>query len=371
MVLHLSNDYTGSKVYSNLVQKLDDSNTEQKVYTPIRSIRKRGINHIDLKTKGSEILYRPILKKTDRVFFKKKIKKIVADLVENGYHRDVNIIHAHTWYSDGAVAYELYKTYNIPYIIAIRSTDLNLFYKYALHLRRLGVNILNNASKVVFISEIYKRRFLKLFEKSFYEEKCSVIPNGVDDFWVQNSEPRKRNIEETPQLLFVGTFLKRKNVARLIQAIEYLNIEGTPCELNLIGGGGLKEQKIINLSKNLDFVTYHGKVYDKQELKEHYMKSDIYTMPSKAETFGLVYIEALSQGIPVLFTQNEGIDGFYDKNIGEAVNCFEEQNIASGIKKIIENYNKYDFNPSEIIENHNWSEIAKTYLSFYNNIINQ
>ena len=369
-ILHITNDYTGSKVYSNLVHSLDNLNVEQKIYTPIRSKDLVGSNHIDLKTKNAEILYRPILNKTDRVFFNKKIKKIVADLVKNEYHRHVNITHAHTWYSDGAVAYELYKTYNIPYIIAIRSTDLNLFYKYALHLRRLGINILNNALKVIFVSEIYKRRFFKLFDESYYEEKYLVIPNGVDDFWIQNSEQRKRNIDETPQLLYVGTFVKRKNIARLIRAVEYLNKEGTQCELNLVGEGGKEERKIINLSKNIDFVSYHGKVNDKQELKKHYKKADIFAMPSKAETFGLVYIEALSQGIPIVFAENEGIDGFYD-NIGEAVNCFDVDSIAKGIKKIIENYSCYSFKLEEILKNHNWSEIAKIYLSIYNNAISK
>ncbi len=44
-------------------------------------------------------------------------------------------------------------------------------------------------------------------------------------------------------------------------------------------------------------------------------------MPSRAETFGLVYVEALLNGLPILYTKNEGIDEMYD-NVGEAVDSF-------------------------------------------------
>src|SRR5690606_32772754 len=61
---------------------------------------------------------------------------------------EIKMIHAHTWYSDGGVAYLLSKKYNIPYITAVRNTDLNVHYKYLLHHRKFGKEILKNANKV-------------------------------------------------------------------------------------------------------------------------------------------------------------------------------------------------------------------------------
>ena len=62
--------------------------------------------------------------------------------------------------------------------------------------------------------------------------------------------------------------------------------------------------------KNDHSFEFVGKVDSLPVLKSYYERSDFFTMPSKAETFGLVYIEALLQGLPVMYTQNEGIDGF-------------------------------------------------------------
>jgi glycosyltransferase involved in cell wall biosynthesis len=90
-------------------------------------------------------------------------------------------------------------------------------------------------------------------------------------------------------------------------------------------------------------------------------------MPSKSETFGLVYIEALSQGLPIIFTEGEGIDGFYEKNIGEAVDANDVKSIANGIFKISNNYLSYNFDPKEIVNNHNWNNIAQKYIkNIYN-----
>lgn len=135
-ILHLSNDYSGSTVYMNLISSLDNLDISQTIYNPIRDVQLVGKNKVILKNKDSSIIYSPILNyTTDRLFFKSKIKKIVKDVITQIELSSVDCIHAHTWYSDGAVAYELSKRLDIPYIVTIRNTDLNLFYKYMLHLR--------------------------------------------------------------------------------------------------------------------------------------------------------------------------------------------------------------------------------------------
>lgn len=366
MILHLANDFSGSTVYKNLVAALDHFEVTQTVYTAIRSKELIGKNNIELKQPESKIIYSPILNShTDRIFYKQKIKKILNDLDSKIDAKAISCIHAHTWFSDGGVAYELHKRYNIPYIIAIRNTDLNLFWKLP-HLKKYGLEILKNASRVILISKTYKDRVLNEPKiEPLVSSKLALIPNGIDDFWIQNREERKESIANIPKLLFVGKFSKGKNVMRLIEAVENINNEGIPCELNLIGGGGRAEATIREYIRDKKNITFHGKVLKKERLKEFYLRSDIYTMPSKAETFGLVYLEALSQGIPVVFTKNEGIDGLYRSNIGEAVDCNNVQSIADGIKKIILNYKGYDFSSKEIINNHDWKEIAIEYIQIY------
>jgi len=369
-ILHITNDYTGSAVYKNLVREIDLLGLSQTVYTPVRNKSQIDKNIIEFELSDSKIYYRNILKLKDRILFKNKIRKIVRD-VENNVDLDkIQLIHAHTWFSDGAVAYELSKKLQIPYIIAIRGTDVNIFFKYMLHLRAYGIEILTNAKKVILISPVLntKLRALSFFEKRKDDllEKVEIIPNGVDLFWISNVQSSKKILGEKAHLLFVGRFITKKNVLNLCKVVEQLNTDGTSCKLHLVGDGGRDESKILKFIRNKDSFQYYGRVTSKKALKEIFERCDIFTMPSKYETFGLVYIEALSQGLPIIYSINDGIYGYFDTLVGEAVDPNERDSISSGIKKIICNYEKYDFNTEETIANHKWQEIAKKYVSVYN-----
>lgn len=368
-VLHIANDFSGSAVYKNLVKVIDSLGVVQIIYTPLRNSSLIGRNELKFKVKGSEIIYSPILSIYSRFNFLGKIKKISMDIKEKTNLDKISVIHAHTWYSDGAVAYELNKTHEIEYIVTVRSTDLNIFFKYMLHLRCYGINILKNAKKIIFISPVYLNR---LYNKPIFAKvkpglisKSEVLPNGIDSFWIENIRERKKGLNSPVQLIYIGKFNKGKNVIRLLKATNILNEGGLDCHLHLVGGGGMDENKILKIIENKDLFTFHGKIKDKEVLAKLIYSCDIFTMPSHHETFGLVYIEALSQGIPVIFTKNEGIYGYYENVIGEAVNSRNIDSIAEGINKIVSNYSQYSFEPRVIIPHHNWKKIAADYLRIY------
>jgi glycosyltransferase involved in cell wall biosynthesis len=111
-------------------------------------------------------------------------------------------------------------------------------------------------------------------------------------------------------------------------------------------------------------------VVEKEELLKYYRNANIFVMPSFTESFGLVYIEALSQATPVIYSENEGFDEtFEDGYIGKAVNPSNVDDIASGISYIIENYNNIQKNCSNAIVTFAWNEIAKKYFKIYSGII--
>src|SRR5699024_2595672 len=93
--------------------------------------------------------------------------------------------------------------------------------------------------------------------------------------------------------------------------------------------------------------------------------ADIFVMPSSHETFGLVYVEAMLQGLPILYTANEGIDGFYPESIGEKRQTPTVQEIGEKLSVMIENLNGYSIPAEALKRNHDWAEIAKQYLSIY------
>jgi len=371
MVLHITNDYSGSTVYMNLIRELDTLGLSQIVYNPVREQKRMGINSVDFKTARSEIIYRPILNyHVDRYLYPWKIKKILKDIQKQIDFSKVTFIHAHTWYSDGGVAYELSKRYGIPYIVTIRNTDLNLFQKKLKYVRPYGRKILEQAQKVILISAAYKERILAQNSLkpilSQLEEKIEIIPNGVDPFWIKNATEQRKVIKEPVKILYIGKFDSGKNILNLVKAICSLNNERIQCSLDLVGGGGQDEEEImLYVHRYPEIFVYHGKIYDKTKLMKVMRSCDFFAMPSRNETFGLVYVEAMLQGLPILYTTGEGIDGFYTETIGEKVSTGSVEEIEEKLLTLIDNYNSYIIPTNDLLENHNWANIAAIYKRIY------
>lgn len=376
-ILHIANYYIGAKVYKNLTSALDKAGIQQTIYTAFSGYRLVGANQPGLEVPGSKIVYRPILNTYTRLNYGYKVKKITADILKYTSPEKFDCIHAHTLFSDGRIAYNLYKQFGTPYIVTIRNTDLNFFFRYFLHLRNQARNTLLSAEKIIFISEAYRKRMLAhpYFSNCMNElaAKSIVIPNGIDAYWLNNTviTTRQTPLQYPARLLYAGKITKGKNLLKLITIVRKLNTDGVKCILHIAGTGSGKYYRIvINLiKKHPDLFIYHGAITDKSVLLSLYRESDLFVMPSRKETFGLVYVEALSQGIPVIYTKNEGIDGFFPSETGEGVNCNDDQDIYIKIRKILENYPKYTFEPQKITGIFNWNSLAERYYHIYNSVI--
>ena len=321
------------------------------------------------------------LEKHHKILFRKKIDFLFKDLQSNiglEKFKRIDLVHATTLFSDGAIALKLKKEYQIPYIVAVRATDIDAFLKYRPDLLFLAREILRESSQIIFISHALKKRFLNHLliknDKSKLEQKSLVINNGINSYWVKNrSEEKvkglaKKNIIPN-KVLYVGSLVKRKNVIELIESIIELNKSGIPCELTVVGEGGGFQKEVELLSKsNQTLIKYVGGVYGKENLKEIYNSHHIFALPSKIETFGLVYIEALAQGLPILYVKNQGIDGTFKELVGEAIDLKTEDSIIQGLKTLIENYQNYEIDKIDFAR-FSWDKIAKTYLDLYKTIL--
>ena len=155
-VLHISNDFTYSKVHTELYQHLDQEGVQQIVYTPIRNESLTGQNAFE--GEHTRIIYSFILKPLHRLFFNRKIDKIGKDIAKQVDLDDVACVHATNLFSDGAAALWLKRHYGIPYIVAVRNSDLNAFLKYTPHLWWVHRAVIREAEKVVFITPMLQQR---------------------------------------------------------------------------------------------------------------------------------------------------------------------------------------------------------------------
>jgi len=365
-VLHICNDFCGSKVHSNLYRNLDGIGVSQTVFTCYRGGYPEGSNQFEAE--NTDFVYRPVLSTIHRFFFHEKIAKVYKELTDSVTPSDYNLVHAVTLFTDGAVAYRLYKDYGIPYVVSVRNTDINGFLAVAPHTWNLGMKVLKNAKKIIFISKAPSEKFCKHFlVKQILPEiqdKTMIQPNGIDDYWLDHINDAKPNGNHN--VIYVGRFDFNKNVTRLIEAVLSLRSEIKDIRLHLVGGGGENEKKVKRLVEDhQDCLTYHGKIFDKQLLSNLYRQCSVFAMPSIHETFGLVYVEAMSQNLPVLYTRNQGIDGLFDQHVGEAVSALSKDSIRSGLKKLFGNRIWYDFKDKVDFEQFRWSKIAKVYLQVY------
>ncbi len=315
-----------------------------------------------------ELWVQNILSRHDRLLFRLKIRRIYKDLCSRVDASNIDIGHAHTLYSDGAVALKIKQDLKIPYIVTIQNTALNAFGKYRPDLKWRRDKILKEAEKVVFYSPAYKQKLLRSLSSKIREQvknKSIIIPNGIDPYFLHAKLPKIEDNREL-KLLFVGRFLKIKNIPSLIKASEIL-----PKKLNVslsLVGGGKEEERILKIVDSKPAINYLGYVRDKKELRRIYQDHDIFVMASKPETFGLVYIEALSQGVPVIHTEGEGIDRlFKNENISESVvDPKDAREIAQKIQLLAHRLNVQLRRKCQIaVQKFDWSLISKRYKELY------
>lgn len=370
-ILHVSSDFCNTKVYSNLYKSLSEHSIEQTIYCPVRNRNQIGGNFFEAP--GTNIIYDYVVKPYHRYLYHIKRSAIFQSLEKRINPASIDLCHASTLFTDGGQAYKIYKKYHIPYIVAVRNTDVNKFLKLLPNTWPAGRKILLGASKIIFISKALQDKFKShWYIKSILPEiqgKMVCIPNGIDNFFLDNiyRQPHIGN-----KVLYIGDFSDNKNVARLCQAILSLREEKGFGDITLtLVGGGRSNGKIVDnlITSNPNTFKYLGRIDDKDCLCKLMREHSLFAMPSIFETFGLVYVEALSQNLPIVYTLGQGIDGLFDRTVGVGVNPFSVDEIKNAIKTILTNRTFYS-NNSVDFEVFRWKNISRQYINSYRSILN-
>lgn len=365
-ILHINSYYRENYLYKNLFDRQKESGLNLDVYVPVpTSMDVSALKHGEYTTISANH------GKYDRLFFHIKHKKIYADIVKKYAMNEFNIVHAHSLFSNGYIALRLKKDFGTPYVVAVRSTDVNTFFKYMIHLRKLGVEILKEAEKVIFLSKFYRdfviEKYVLAKLKNEIFDKTEIIPNGIDDFWFQNKGTLKASTKhDNLRLVYAGVINKNKNLIATVKAIELLRQKGYHARFTVVGR--IADKSIYQQITALKYVKYI-EPKPKEELIEIYRANDIFVMPSIHETFGLVYAEAMSQGLPVIYTKGQGFDEQFEEGmVGYHVDCFNAEEIANRIIDMSNNYEVLSKNCTKLCSKFDWQIISKNYRKLYGDV---
>jgi L-malate glycosyltransferase len=371
MLLHISNNYISSKVHKNLILSLSKYIDEsQEVYIPIRNPSHYGVNTIT-EVNNVNLIYSHCLMRLMRFFPFFKVLRVTFDCLlslEGRFLNGDNTIIAHTLWSDGAVAYLLSLIKGADYILIVRNTDINLFLPKLMHYRFLIKLIIKRSKALVFISHAHKRRFANTYPEIYrYSENTYTIPNGIEEFWFKNHTTIRHHRDNS--IIFVGKFEKNKNLPAIVNSALLLRKKDINVNLTMVGGTLEEFVKLTGLKSIPDWITVLEHV-EKERLIELYRSSCVFIMPSFHETFGLVYIEALSQGCSLIYTKGEGVDGYFnDCDFAIGVDPSDWQSISFSIAYLL---NKYPDGISDdmfidILNQFSWDDVAKKYLGILTN----
>lgn len=191
--------------------------------------------------------------------------------------------------------------------------------------------IIDNIDLVGFRSASIREAFYKHFT---YNGPSFLCYSGVPEKYI-SEHPVELNFDKVQNYVFVGRLIKRKYPAEIIPALvkaygkEKFNVSyiGRGFESSRIN----KFAKELNVQKNVHQLGY----LSRDEVVKQLQTNDVFVMISRSETFGLVYLEAMAQGLIVIASRNEGFDGIIEhgKNgfLCEAGNIDE---LAEIIRKI-------------------------------------
>jgi len=367
-VLHINGNYIYSSLHQQLIDNLNELGDQNTVFVPARNNAGE-----EIQVNGN-VSIQNCFNKLDRFNFYSKQRKIIRKIEETYDVSKYDCIHGHTLFTDGNAAYVLSRKHQIPYIVTVRNTDINVFFKYLLHLRLRGKEILDNASNIIFISKPYKDIVVHKYasDEVSIDSKSVIIPNGIDPYWIKHLNSEKDRNESVARInqkririIYAGDIDKNKNIVLTVKAKKILENQGWKIQISAIGK--VKNEKIFKMmSSEVDFVDK----LPKEQLIKSYRDADIFVMPSHRETFGLVYAEAMSQGLPVIYTRGQGFDGqFEDGLIGYSVDDKDASELARKLIMVSDQYGMLSTNCLQLCTKFDWQKISKEYNKVYRNAL--
>jgi len=306
--------------------------------------------------------------------------------------KDIDVIHLHTLNRMGAMVRVVSKIKKIPYGVTIHGGVLDIPQKEVEKMVEptkgtfnwgkiidilIGKErVLDNAKFIICVSDDERVKLQKKYPNS----NVVYVPNGVDtqrfkDITKADAREDLGYSKDDKIILSVGGFYDQKNQLMLLKAFKNLSKKESNYKLLLVGVIYDEEyyKQVMDyidthqLSNRVQILTNLS--FDSKKLSYAYVASDLFVLPSKYETFGIVILEAWAAGIPAICADIGGMrkfvkDGknslFFDL---ESVESLETKMESLFKDKVL--YDKLSTHTQNDVKQYSWSEIAKQIQTIY------
>jgi teichuronic acid biosynthesis glycosyltransferase TuaC len=378
------NETYGTFVYEQVVE-LQKTGCDVTVIAPIRHapfplnlLKKKWRDYascpFERKVNGIEVYYPRYLSFPKGLFFSytgETMFKQVYPLVKKLHlTKKFDIVHAHVALPNGYAAMKIAKRLNIPYVVQIHGQDLQKTIHKNSTCKNAVEKTMNNADEVILVSNKLKRI---QDEYLHVTTPTTVLFNGVSSLFLEPTSTKSTNTPFT--ILSASNLVPEKGLVYNIEAVKELVSKGYNVQYKIVGSG-LEENKLralVDEYKLNDVIHFCGR-YSRNKTKIAMDECDVYSMPSWNEAFGVVYLEAMASGKPVIGCIGQGIEDIVEDNkTGFLVHPHSSNDIAKVIEKLINDnqLSKQVGNNAKkhIRKNFSWAKNAYSTKEIYETLI--
>jgi len=290
-------------------------------------------------------------------------------------HPDIIQVHSSLW--AGVVASQIHKRHKVPYVITEHrsrfvgnsSEALNMFRPwYTGPLQEA----FRGAAAIISVSPALQAKIIEIYPRA--REKMDVIFNMVDTGFF--TPPSEKTTSGKPFRLFSLAYLEPvKGMDTLLEALKICN-DRFPGKFELTIGGDGSERHYLEkycadhrIAKQVRFTG----MLNRDQVREEMRSADAFVLPSRFEAFGVVYIEAMACGVPVIATRAGGPESFVIPGTGLLIEPNKPEELTNAIYKLHADVHQYS--PQYIREyaekNFSRQGIANKYITLYQNILHR
>lgn len=307
----------------------------------------------------------PLLRKLNVFLVKKNLAQLIELYIEK--HGMPDLIHAHCIFWGGYAAKNASVKYQIPFIVTEHSSNYG---RRKIHSWRIPFlfSVLKRASGFFTVSDSLGAN-IQNTGKINYE----VISNVVDtDFFKLG--PQKTHVD-VKRFLAIAELKTYKGLHLLIQAFAQA-FKGQEHIILEIGGEGREENNLKKLVHKLGMekqIKFLG-VLSRSQVRDALYRADAFVLPSDYETFGVVFIEAMATGLPVIASRSGGpVEIIKNDELGILINPGQIVEIKEALIRILNNISMGLYNAEKIrcyiIKNYSYEVVVEKLSRVYQQVL--